>query len=389
MKRLAKIVVVGFGSIEKDNDGNWQTKQPIAEYINGLAEGAEEVVWFINHNRLKNQNQQATINSDKIRVRAYKYSTWSWFRMMPGVLKESKGAGVILHMPTSTHLYPLYKLIKRRSVALAVYIGDDYEAYCKTGTGLTALKRRMILMAHRTLVSIADLVVARGKHLASVAMERNRNVIETVPLAHMPTEVQTKPLPTAGEPFNILCVSKLAWCKGFKEFIDAYDQLVQEGRHKLGKLYIVGDDLGGNNIEGDAIREYARTKACCDHIVFTGYLYLASELEKYWQACPLLVMPTSSHNEGVPRVIDEALSRGLGIVSTTIGGVGAEFASSPVVLVKPADTGALRTGIEQVLDHPETLADISAYAKSRFEFFQQQGSPGKQHYQALSQCIRK
>jgi glycosyltransferase involved in cell wall biosynthesis len=64
-------------------------------------------------------------------------------------------------------------------------------------------------------------------------------------------------------------------------------------------------------------------------------------------------MPTSTHPEGVPRVIDEALVRRIPVVATRIAGVSEEFREDEVLLVEPEAPDQIADGIEAILFDPE------------------------------------
>jgi glycosyltransferase involved in cell wall biosynthesis len=80
-------------------------------------------------------------------------------------------------------------------------------------------------------------------------------------------------------------------------------------------------------------------------------------------------MPSSTHPEGVPRSIDEALVRLIPVVATRIAGVPDEFAGGEVRLVDTAAPAQLADAIEAVLfDREARMAAIAGAARRRTRF---------------------
>jgi glycosyltransferase involved in cell wall biosynthesis len=278
-----------------------------------------------------------------------------------------------MHMPGGIVFWPMLSLIRRRVSLLVAYIGDDFESYSNGTSAKAQLKTNVFKHAHRVILSKCDGVIARGKHLASLASKRNKHVIETLPLAHMPKEMKPYRQPDLQQGYHVLCVGRMLWTKGFRQLLDAVDQLNQQGRDV--RLTIIGDGL-----DAEGIRSYGASVDSASKIVFTGYLSDQQTLQTYWNQADLLVVPTSEHKEGVPRVIEEALAYGMPVVATRIGGITKEFESGQeVLLVEPADTEALRLGIEKMMDDPAMAEAYLQRGQMRLKRFIEGGKPAEQH----------
>ena len=85
------------------------------------------------------------------------------------------------------------------------------------------------------------------------------------------------------------------------------------------------------------------------NVHFHGWVESKEEMDGFFAGAHALVMPTSTHPEGVPRSIDEALVRKIPVVATRIAGVPDEFANGEALLVDPSAPDQIADGIETLL----------------------------------------
>ena len=100
--------------------------------------------------------------------------------------------------------------------------------------------------------------------------------------------------------------------KGHKEVIDAIGILKERGYNVF--VFFAGKDYHNGIAQ---LRQYAQKRNISDRVVFTGYL-TRKDLETYLGSSDIFVMPTRS--EGLPRVIIEAMAKGLPCLTTNVSG---------------------------------------------------------------------
>jgi glycosyltransferase involved in cell wall biosynthesis len=88
------------------------------------------------------------------------------------------------------------------------------------------------------------------------------------------------------------------------------------------------------------------------HVTFAGQLRQGSEVNALLDRSDLFVLP--SRQEGVPRAMIEAMSRGLPCIGTAVGGI-PELLDADA-LVPPNDVEALAAKIIEVIARPNWLA---------------------------------
>jgi len=152
---------------------------------------------------------------------------------------------------------------------------------------------------------------------------------------------------------RILFVGNLKPVKCLDDLIEAMRQLVVERRDA--HLHIVGC----GPLE-QALRKRVEAVSLQNNVHFEGEK-APEEVALWMNACDLLCLP--SINEGVPNVVLEALSCGLPVVATTVGGI-PEVVSSEVagILVEPRDPVMLYATISHALEREWTRAAVSRFA---------------------------
>ena len=161
---------------------------------------------------------------------------------------------------------------------------------------------------------------------------------------------------TASEPFEILCVARLAPAKAQHVLIAAVGRLVQAGR-KL-RVRFVGDGPDRRTLE-----EQAQQRGLQDHTMFEGSLNQKQVRDLYQQTD---IFALSSFAEGVPVVLMEAMAMEIACVGTNVDGV-PELIRNEVdgLLVPPGDEEALAAAIARLQDDPELRERLGKSARQR------------------------
>src|SRR3546814_1866729 len=87
---------------------------------------------------------------------------------------------------------------------------------------------------------------------------------------------------------------------------------------------------------------------------------LHAELPTWMQAADLLCLP--SHSEGVPNVVLEAMSCGLPVVATRVGGIPEVLPDLAGIMVPPRDVPALAAALAESMSRDWSTAAITGHA---------------------------
>jgi len=287
----------------------------------------------------------------------------------------------LLFLPVTMRLLPVIPIVKLLSRRIAVYLANDYEMTIRQGSdtkwpGWSTLFR----LGHEYPIRLADVVIARGRHLARLARRFNENVIETVPIGHMnlASDSALRTSDEADGARHVMFLGKVLWSKGLGDLLLAFQSVVQSHPKTLIVLDVVGDGA-----DRRAIEAWARELGLDGYARFYGWIEDREELSSFFGSADLLVIPTSSYPEGVPRVIDEALMIGVPVVATRVGGIPEEFTDDEVMLVDPNSPEQLARAIEMMLFDIQVRQRYLAGAQRRSALWAQYGSAAQQHARIL------
>lgn len=364
------IIVVGGSMVTPTEAGGWGTKLPFRDYLTELREYTSGLIFIapINPKPFKS----AKI-SERISVVPIRSGLLGHFSLIRHVLKGLyKTRNVLLHYPTCLPLAPVLRLIRTLTSNLTVYISNDYQADSKL-RGRNPFHSYMYKKAYNSAIIMADIVIVRGRYLHQVTAKLNHHVVQTVPIANLFNHSNSELQKINRHPgIYILYLGNILYSKGVAELIKAVGTLPP----CLQKYITL--DLVGDGKDRDELENLPRNQQLVAKINFHGHVSDLALLEGFWQCADVLVVP-SIMPEGVPRVIDEALFRGVPVIASCVGGIPQEFKNDEVVLVPPADILALAKTITRVLADPSARNVLSRNASERVRSWRKTGSAAKQH----------
>jgi len=173
-------------------------------------------------------------------------------------------------------------------------------------------ERNMQWMADRSLA------FANGGALARKHSRRDRAVIETRTTTISLADLATRPDTCAGGRIRLVTVSRIDPRKGLTVLPDAVSQLQERGFDVM--LDIIGPAVGApGEAEHRAIVARAAALGVADRVKLPGAVPLEQLLPLY-RTYDLFVLPTLP-GEGIPRVLLEAMTSGVPIVTTRVAGI--------------------------------------------------------------------
>lgn len=157
-----------------------------------------------------------------------------------------------------------------------------------------------------------------------------------------------------------LCVGTICERKGQLDILRAIESIA--GRIKVNvRVVFVGDN---KSRYGQALQRYAKRFQGSDR-VRVHFDVLSSDIVNYYLAADTFLF--SSRVESNPRVILEALSFGLPIITTSIYGVLEQVPDpSDVLFYEPGDVMQLGIHILEIVSSPDLRQSLSCRAKKRF-----------------------
>ncbi|MDH4229026.1 MAG: glycosyltransferase [Nitrospirota bacterium] len=240
---------------------------------------------------------------------------------------------------------------------LAVYAhGSDINVYADK-SALYRLLTRLVLGRARHVFAVSREIHERLEHRWSVPPER---------LSLIPCGIDTRmffPAESQSElvsPPRFLFVGDLVPAKGVPELVDAALELWREGM--VFRLDVVGD--------GPLRQEFTARLAemGADKIItFHGPLP-RTEVARLMRRNHCLVLP--SHNEGTPLCVMEALSSGIPVLASRVGGI-PDLVRDGVdgLLVPPRDVSALSAALHRLASEEGLMKSMGDAARTTGERF--------------------
>jgi glycosyltransferase involved in cell wall biosynthesis len=158
----------------------------------------------------------------------------------------------------------------------------------------------------------------------------------------------------------IVSVGRLYARKGLFTLIESMPAVIKQ--FPKAKFIISGK---GQSDEMHKLNSHAERLGVRGNIVFTGYTP-DKDLPKLYQAADVFAF--STFYEHHPFAVLEALSTGLPVVTTTVGGIPETIDSGKNgLLVKPFHAGQFSDAILYLLEHPKEAAEMGAKARRTVE----------------------
>ncbi|MBN1939560.1 MAG: glycosyltransferase [Candidatus Aminicenantes bacterium] len=212
-----------------------------------------------------------------------------------------------------------------------------------------------------SLRPLESLVFSRFKAVIAVSRLVAENLIDWLPTTRKKVRVIPNGVPIArlagtraasGRAPVILFVGRLEWMKG----VDILLRALAGMRKTDVRLQVVGDGTLRQSLENLAAELGIGER--------TEFLGLRSEVGPLMDRADCLALP--SRWEGLPMVVLEAMSRGLPVVASSVGGV-PEIITQGVSgwLVPPEDSEAMAATLASVLTNPALRRQVGRNARER------------------------
>ncbi len=151
--------------------------------------------------------------------------------------------------------------------------------------------------------------------------------------------VRERPSQT-GDPPSVLYLGRLSREKGLPVLLDAFAQVLRRMRARL--------DVYGLGLMREELEAQALSLGIRDSVVFHGWVPPGAPFFAALKGGDVFVLPSLS--EGLPSVIPEAMSQGLPIIASRVGGIPDILQNGEAgILVPPGDSAALADAICRLL----------------------------------------
>ena len=286
-----------------------------------------------------------------------------------------------LYFGMPTGLLALYvHFVLKKPYVLALR-GSDVPGYDHSNWYMAPL-HRLLMPLTRYLWKRAAKVTVLSRGLDALARSTCPDV-ETVVISNAidPDVFPAKPTATSaaqpGAPLRLLTVCRMVRRKGLNFLIEAMQELRKDG---------IELDLIGSGQEWQSVAQLIEKRGLEDCVTMLGYVP-RDQLYHYYHQADIFVLPSLSESFG--QVLLEAMSCGLPIVATTVGGIPETIRPERNgVLIPPADPRAIVDAVRHLAAQPALRDEIgrrnAAHVRNRYSWAAVAGQYETLYQRALS-----
>ena len=275
-------------------------KYPFKLYIEELAKYFDNVTWIVSNKIHSPVNSSIALKN--IEVIPHNNTLLSSIGTIILIIKMLINKDYYVLLFPSPKIQIIFPWITKNTIKSAYYIGVNPDKFqINFFKGLLGWRKKFLVFIHKMPFSYADHVIARGEYLAKLALKKNLNVTQTIPISY---QLNSKITKYKKEKNRIIFVGKMLKNKGIFDLYETVKKINKSGilTEQL-VLDFVGDGADLVNLEDLINKENSK---------FTnlfGWIDDQKLMIDKLSTSTLLVCPSlSQYPEGVPRVIDEALS---------------------------------------------------------------------------------
>lgn len=185
------------------------------------------------------------------------------------------------------------------------------------------------------------------------------NGVPTIPYAEDARRRTRGDLGLAANTPMLLAVGNVKPEKGFEDLLEA--AAILRDRHGLGSFTVLVAGGTADEAYRKRLAQTAHAFRLGETVRFLGY---RDDTANLYQAADAFVL--SSHTEGLPMVLLEAMAAGLPVVATSVGGVPDAVTDAQTgLLVPPANPSALADAMARILDDTALREQMGRAAQAR------------------------
>lgn len=208
-------------------------------------------------------------------------------------------------------------------------------------------------VVQRVLAIGSSVVAAYSGRLGDASLEIIPNAVSPIPPISISerARIRQEILKDAGRPF-LISVGRVSSSKGYGDLLLALEILSQT--HPEVGLAIVGTGRLYDEISHQILH-----LGLCDHVIMLG---VRDDVPQLLAAADIYV--SSSHREGLPLAILEAMAASLPVVATNVGDIQQIINPDRGIVVPPHQPAEIARALAQLLDQPELQKSLADTGKA-------------------------
>lgn len=271
-------------------------------------------------------------------------------------------------------VYRVYKLIKGAIPFFCEFHGDWEEALLAQKYNNKGIKNNIKML-------VAPLRAAQAKKRYFELAKESLANISIGPALVSKYELNVKPFLTTTnhivsqkdiitnfskqkykEVYEFIYIGELQHRKGLNFLLEAIKLIKTNSKIKF-RLQIVGEGY-----QKEELIDYCKVLDLDDCVDFCGAIYDRNLLDQKLIEADVFILPSIAA-EGVPRVLQEAQSKGCAIIATDIGGTYWQLENNSGFLIRPKSSDEIHINLLKLCDGNELLAEMKITAIKQANLF--------------------
>jgi len=245
--------------------------------------------------------------------------------------------------------YDIFKYaLKRKKKIIASYHGDWVDSYRQRETTLVKhyfLTAFSFYINHilKTIARHSEVLFCVGESLAEKYGHLAPEKVVFANFLHSADDIAVPRRLCSQPPYKVLFVGGLEERKGIKYLIKAMAVLQRKG---LGVHLTI---VGAGSLK-DKLILLADSEGIIQNVKFREYIQYGKELMEIYRCADIFVLPSISA-EGVPKVLMEAMSQGIPVISTDIGSSRYLLEDGKYgITIQPKDSAAIASAVKRLIE---------------------------------------
>jgi glycosyltransferase involved in cell wall biosynthesis len=353
MQSRTDLYVVGCtGHFYEKKEGYSVETEGVKQYLEYFDSEFEKVDFFT----LESQDDRSTTETLDIEEKSIHPQPYdSRYSFLKGYVKNALSLLLkpspnektsLLFIPDLFSFLMAYPVMLKSDNIVLYYMSDTSKVEWGSQSISTAIKNNLYSVTDSLLLSRCDVVLYRDESVKLRSKRPDDIFVRSNPIVALTKgDIHLREDTCEQEPIQILFVGTLSNRKGISYLLSALNRLETESKHCF-EVNIVG---GGS--DRDKFIKEAKDIGVYESVRFKGHITSKSKLLNEYRKNDIFVLP--SLLEGYPRVLVEAMSQSLPVITTSVGEIPEQINNDQAVIVPPKSAKELSSAIKLVADDEE------------------------------------
>lgn len=374
MKEDPKVIVVGCASqFFEIEEGFSVTQEGIKRYLEQLDDNFASIEYF-SEKGYGSSSPLCLLDIDRERLHTQSTSNFIYFLfdLILNHIKifrhsDDKELISLVYVPGMFSFLLAPYIIYNSDRIILYYMSDPRKVIWENPFPINKIKDIVYSYSDKTLQSNADAILYRDNEVIERAPQSVQLTQRSKPIMSLDiSETFVRGDTCDSEPITILYVGSIIKRKGVSYLVRAFNRIQDQNETNF-KLRIVGD--GDKREEIVSLCEELGVR---NSVEFTGHICKEDQLLKEYRESDIFVLP--SLEEGFPRVITEAMSQGLPVITTRVGEIDKRLNGNTAIIIEPGSINDIVISINELItneylrkelisngrDYAEEMISISA-----------------------------